>query len=251
MKMSHANERRSRRGIVSKSTLGYWVPLGLTIVAATLTLAAWVWSEQRETEDGYDDESGSSRARDEDTDRVAQGQGYSDSQFPDEETARGPEGSSAGVMARMSDAIRRTPSPQQILDQASRKVATSIAAAGAAVGGALSSIREERDDFGDHSRWSEEPGAKVREGDAQLGHLASKPASSAELPSQGVGGDAADMGRLGTHRAPMPQRTAAAPRKRKSVAVVVACSAGGELPRDPSYQEEDAVRCLPYIRLAG
>lgn len=67
---------------------------------------------------------------------------------------------------RMSGAIRRTPSPQQFFDSASRQVA----AAGAAAGAALSSImevdsngdrhervgRDERDGFSDHERWSEE-----------------------------------------------------------------------------------------------
>jgi hypothetical protein len=70
----------------------------------------------------------------------------------------------------MSGVIRRTPSPQQFFDTASRQVA----AAGAAAGAALSSIievdsnhgddvresrntrREDRDGFSDHERWSEE-----------------------------------------------------------------------------------------------
>jgi hypothetical protein len=61
------------------------------------------------------------------------------------------------MMARMQGALRRTPSPQQIFDGASKRVAAGVAAAGAFVGGALTSIREEnRGDFEDHSRWSEE-----------------------------------------------------------------------------------------------
>lgn len=60
-------------------------------------------------------------------------------------------------MARMSGALRRTPSPQQVFDGVSRTVVGGVAAAGAVVGSALSSIREEdRTAYKDHQRWSEE-----------------------------------------------------------------------------------------------
>ncbi|KAJ4308098.1 hypothetical protein N0V94_009496, partial [Neodidymelliopsis sp. IMI 364377] len=56
-------------------------------------------------------------------------------------------------MARVQGVIRRTPSPQQVFDTVSKKTAAGWAAAGAA----LASIREEdKDDYGDHTRWSEE-----------------------------------------------------------------------------------------------
>jgi hypothetical protein len=57
------------------------------------------------------------------------------------------------LVARVQGVIRRTPSPQQVFDSVSKKTAAGWAAAGAA----LASIREEdKDDFGDHNRWSEE-----------------------------------------------------------------------------------------------
>jgi hypothetical protein len=60
-------------------------------------------------------------------------------------------------MARMSGALKRTPSPQQVFDGASRTVLGGIAAAGAVVGSALSSIREEdKNAYKDHRTWSEE-----------------------------------------------------------------------------------------------
>ena len=60
-------------------------------------------------------------------------------------------------MSRVTEVLRRTPSPQQILDEAGRRVTAGVAAAGAAMGSALSSIREEdRVEYEDHSRWSEE-----------------------------------------------------------------------------------------------
>jgi hypothetical protein len=66
------------------------------------------------------------------------------------------------MIARMQGALRRTPSPQQLLDGASRRVAGGVAAAGAMMSGALTSIREEdKGDFEDHSRWSEEKGAGI------------------------------------------------------------------------------------------
>ncbi|KAG9779059.1 hypothetical protein KCU88_g4111, partial [Aureobasidium melanogenum] len=40
----------------SRSTLGYWVPLVLTVTAATVGLAAWIWSERRDDEEDSSDE---------------------------------------------------------------------------------------------------------------------------------------------------------------------------------------------------
>jgi len=81
-------------------------------------------------------------------------------------------------------AMRRTPSPQQFLDQASKQVSAGIAAAGSALGSIMednesghggyddrrnqsrsqSRRREdrEREGFSDHERWSEEADEKVR-----------------------------------------------------------------------------------------
>ena len=77
----------------------------------------------------------------------------------------------ASVLGRVSGALRRTPSPQQLFDGASRRVAAGVAAAGAAVGGALSSIREEdRGHYEDHTRWSEEAAARASVSRTQSGH---------------------------------------------------------------------------------
>lgn len=63
--------------------------------------------------------------------------------------------------ARMSGALRRTPSPQNILDRAGKTVAAGVAAAGTAVGSALAAIREDdKAAFADHETWSEEADAK-------------------------------------------------------------------------------------------
>ena len=138
-------ENRSRR-----SALGYWVPLAVTVTLATAGLAAWVWSERENDSSSSSDDDDLSYGEDRETVRNSRR-----SKHRDVEVARDDE----GLVARMSGAIRRTPSPQQLIDGASRRVSATVAAAGAMVGGALTSIREEghgNDHFGDHSRWSEE-----------------------------------------------------------------------------------------------
>ncbi|KAF2087064.1 hypothetical protein K490DRAFT_73886 [Saccharata proteae CBS 121410] len=173
--MSFSSDRTpSNSRARNRSTFGYWVPLALTVTVATIGLAAWVWSERR---DGDDDEAHEARAAEtaEDTDLSygesetrpppggsGWGRGYAEAgpqAGPQEPGARQTdmERDDEGLMARMSGAIRRTPSPQQMFDTASRRVVAGMAAAGTAIGGALSSIREEgRGDFGDHERWEEE-----------------------------------------------------------------------------------------------
>ncbi|KAH0558546.1 hypothetical protein GP486_004794, partial [Trichoglossum hirsutum] len=147
--MSHDRYERQRHH--GRSGLGFWIPLAVTATAATVGLAAWIWNERRSDDDdsSYDEE------REDEHHEDASTVTYSDRR------GKAEDGASGGVVALMSGALRRTPSPQQLLDGASKKFAAGMAAAGTAVGGALSSIREEeKDDFADHSRWSEE--AEVR-----------------------------------------------------------------------------------------
>lgn len=173
-----------------RTTFGYWVPLVLTVTAATVGLAAWIWSERRDDDDDYPD-----RKRDYGPPPVYGDVGPGETSFAREtETTniRTQQVEDESVLARMSGALRRTPSPQQIFDGTSRKVAAGLAAAGAMVGGALSSIKEEdKRDYEDHTRWSEEAEAR------------------------GTGIDLVSAPRSG------PASAGRAPFKRKSVAIVV------------------------------
>ncbi|GAB7359432.1 hypothetical protein MBLNU230_g6080t1 [Neophaeotheca triangularis] len=92
-------------------------------------------------------------------------------------------GEDGGWMGRVSGTLRRTPSPQQFFDQASRQVSAGMTAAGAALGsimeedgsrdrgedrrGRAGREEREREGFSDHERWSEEAEEKRRVGDVE------------------------------------------------------------------------------------
>lgn len=156
------SDRRRRAGPTGFSTtgnrtaLGYWVPLAVTVTVATIGLAAWVWSERSDSTDEDED-----RERDRETEERGQIT-LEDSDDSSDAIARA-QAEDPGMFTRVHGALRRTPSPQQIFDGASRRVIAGVTAAGAAVGGALGSIREEggrsgNRDFEDHSRWAEPAG---------------------------------------------------------------------------------------------
>ncbi|KAL4970275.1 uncharacterized protein BDV14DRAFT_41068 [Aspergillus stella-maris] len=164
--MSHSQDGRNRRvgtGFSSsgrRTVLGYWAPLALTVGIAAIGVAAWIWTERNEDDD--EDDRDYPRGGDRST-TGAGGVSFPPGDFEGEQArATGADvyadtQEDDSVVARMQGALRRTPSPQQIFDGASKRVAAGVAAAGAFVGGALTSIREEgRGDFEDHSRWSEE-----------------------------------------------------------------------------------------------
>lgn len=187
------------------SSLGYWIPLVAIGTLAVGGLAAWVWSERAENDDDDNYDYASEKPpRPPPTggpyppSYTTEPTGILPHQRPDfvpppapvtqqggeqygaagaaasyyaessSESRNVEQSNDATFFTRVSGAIRRTPSPQQFFDTASRQVA----AAGAAAGAALSSIMEvdssgdradragredgERDGFSDHERWSEE-----------------------------------------------------------------------------------------------
>ncbi|KAL5410002.1 hypothetical protein PMIN04_010806 [Paraphaeosphaeria minitans] len=145
--MSFSYDRYDRRQSSSsrRGTFSYWVPLVFTVTVATAGLAAWVWSERRDDEESNDDDLS-----------------YGEEDFrkkpePRDGAAREDENENETIFSRVQGVMRRTPSPQQLFDTVSKRTAAGFAAAGAAAGAALASIREEgKDDYPDHSRWSEE-----------------------------------------------------------------------------------------------
>jgi hypothetical protein len=156
--MSFNYDRYDRRQNSSgrRNTLGYWVPLTLTVVVATAGLAAWVWSAREDHEDASSDDDlsyGEDSSREKAHGKAPAGQrgslgGMTQGVVREDEK---------DILSRAQGIIRRTPSPQQLFDTVSKKTAAGWAAAGAAAGAALASIREEdKDDYGDHNRWSEE-----------------------------------------------------------------------------------------------
>ena len=177
--MSFPQDPRRRGGAGSgfsttgrRTAMGYWLPLALTVGVATVSVAAWIWSERDEDDDNDNDEDrphyegdahypppgvvGGDFPPGYDAGDFARGVG---TDLPPGDTPYDP-----SFMGRMQGALRRTPSPQQIFDGASRKVVAGVTAAGAFVGGALTSIREEnRGDFEDHTRWSEEAQSRANE----------------------------------------------------------------------------------------
>jgi len=148
-------DRRRAPPSRSRSVFGFWVPFIVTTTLATGALAIWVLTarEENDTSSSSDDEDLSYGG---DTDREQSGHAKSTS------VSEGVAPQDSTLMGRVQQTIRRTPSPQQLFDMGSKRMAAGVAAAGAAVGGALSSIREDReDDFADHERWRDQSSSRA------------------------------------------------------------------------------------------
>ncbi|KAF4415612.1 hypothetical protein FACUT_13247 [Fusarium acutatum] len=206
---------RSRRGVWS-----HWVPLAVTLTVATVGVAAWVWSQRKDGDDEDDhyglDYGNQARAGDNQphgsrdiNSRDIQGpekpprpDGQSHGIAPADEDAAG-----GGWGSRMSGALRRTPSPQQFFDSTGKTVAAGVAAASAAMGKALASIREEdKSPFDDTNPWQEEADAK-------------KERAPADTSSPLVGGN----------------------RRRKTVAIVVSAETGAVPEEEDSFHEHASI----------
>ena len=252
MSYSYERQRRQTYGASTRRTAwGYWLPLAVTVTVATAGLVAWVWNERKDDDD--DDLAYRPPGQ---AGPPPPGPGYTNapppsgygpppsgygsgpppgfqdapSRFEGPPTAEAPfapgsDGRAAeeqSIAARMSGALRRTPSPQQIFDGARRNVVAGVTAAGAAVGGALSSITEEgKGGYEDHSRWSEEA-------DSQQGEPSRKGPELRDL-------EGSSSSRQTT------QSTIKASAKRKTVAIVVSAETDYEHTEDVGYHQEHAV----------
>ncbi|KAL8690952.1 MAG: hypothetical protein Q9224_004285 [Gallowayella concinna] len=214
----YQQSRRRTSGASRHSAIGYWIPLAITVTVATAGLAAWIWSERKDHDDDdyYDYRKGDERTPPDYRDDGPGG-------VPYQPSGGGPQMQDDTFVARVQGAIRRTPSPQQLFDGASRRVVAGVTAAGAAVGGALSAIREEdRRDFEDHSRWSEE--AEIR-------------ATTATAPGP-IDRNVVEATMSGTQSGAGEARRG---KKRKTVAVVVSADIGHHDPEEEvSYIQEHA-----------
>lgn len=226
-------DRRQGGGSSSrKGVLGYWLPLFLSVTAATVGIAVWVWSERKDDDsDDYD------RERDDGPSSGAppglSSSGPRQAPHARQDGDHVPDG--AGMLAKMSGALRRTPSPQQLFDNASRHVVAGVAAAGAVVGGALSSIREEEQrDFKDHNPWSEE--AESRTVGAQRATENVPQVKPAAPPAQP----------LSSQRQIISSEANRGPGKQKKVAIVVSADYDNhDHSDDVSYHQEHAVGSPP------
>lgn len=236
MSYERGARRQPARGS-NRGTFTYWLPLAFTVTVATIGIAAWVWSERNDD----DDEKPTQPPRPEGTDHVYPNYGrnadgsirtgppsYADVR-PGEVaygTAQNRQEESQGYMARMSGALRRTPSPQQVFDGASRTVAAGVAAAGAAVGSALSSIREEdKNAYRDHRTWQEEQEIRA----AGVGSSKDKGIELKSADEPGVSST----------------RVAQAHQKRKTIAIVVSADASHDFDEEDGGFHEHAV-CSNY-----
>ena len=146
------------------------MPLAVTLTVATVGVAAWVWSQRKNEDEENEHEPDLDYDNADYGDNPPYGtsrdlEGPEKPPRPDAE-AHGlapleDDGHGAGWGSRMSGALRRTPSPQQFFDSTGKTIAAGVTAAGAAMGKALASIREEdKSPYGDNNPWSEEADAK-------------------------------------------------------------------------------------------
>lgn len=226
MSSSYDRYERNVRRQSARNGLTYWIPLVLTVTVATVGIAAWIWSERSDDdEDGPREDRGQAPyGRNQDGSVRTGPPSYADVRPGEVAYGTTPQrqDESQGYMARMSGALRRTPSPQQFMEGATRSVAAGVAAAGAVVGSALSSIREEdKNAYRDHETWSEEVDTQRRE----------KSSGSGELRSVDEAGIASGP------RVPVDNG------KRKTVAIVVSADINedGQMDEDDIFVENASI----------
>jgi hypothetical protein len=259
------DSRRRAAPSTRRSVFGHWVPLVLTVTLATAGIAAWVWSAREDHESStsnstddddlsYGEESRAQRGNDRDN-RGPPGYDVSEGVLRDDQEKRGGGGAAEGGLVAdvgrgVREVMRRTPSPQQAFDSVKKYGAAGVAAAGAVVGGALSSIREEgtersparskpkrgEEGFSDHERWSEEAERRVDTPDQ----------------SRGAASSTVDTFGAGSRDAPLALPKLPTGSRRKTVAVVVSGETMLEHLRDEDegkYHSEQAVCICTFLSI--
>jgi len=234
------NERTTRASQSSRrGTFSYWLPLALTVTAATVGIVAWIWSERQDDDEDELPPPPQSRpdyGRNPDGSIRTEPPSYHGGDLRPGEYGYGTvphrQEESQGYMARMSGALGRAPSPLQLFDGVSRSVAAGAAAAGAVVGTALSSIREEdRNAYKDHRTWSEE--AEARKAGTSV----------APTPTPAVGSIAPiEMRSSSTAGVSSTPRVVQTHGKRKTVAIVLSAESNGDdFDEDDGYHEHASI----------
>lgn len=165
-------DRQQRRSTTSQRTAwNYWLPIGITVASAAIGFAVWAWNERRGAEEEYEDTTTdedlddpyvtgyndrAKRTRRAEADLGSQSQGEVQETIEVRDVEQEQREAQEGMFSRVSGAIRRTPSPQQLFTGASKTMAAGAAAAGAFMGRGLTVLKENEDDFEDHERWSDE-----------------------------------------------------------------------------------------------
>jgi hypothetical protein len=245
MSYSYDRYERRRQSASSRGAFSYWIPLALTVTVATFGIAAWIWSERQDDEDDEPppgDQVRPDYGRNVDGSIRTGPPSYAGGDLRPGETGYGVTQQrteeSQSYVARMSGALRRTPSPQQFMEGASRTVVAGVAAAGAVVGNALSSIREEdRNAYKDHRTWSEEA-------ESRLPGSSAGPSRGIDLRSASEPG-VAPVSKVPHGTASEPGTTQRAPAgngRRKTVAIVVSADANlDDIDEDEGSFHEHAV----------
>lgn len=223
------SDNRRRNG-----PLGTWVPLVVTAAVATVSVAAWIWSQRKD------------RTGEHDTNSTVQELDYENADYGDNPPygATGEGRLKPPAQAQQAEGgwgPRRTPSPADFFNSAKRQVAAGVTAAGAAVGTTLSAIREEdslRSEFADDETWSD-PDAKKQVENATPSRndtpVVQPTTSSAPVPAP----------------AATTTTTTATPSKnqrRKKVAIIVSADNHVE-PGDEEYHEHAVSPCLGITTL--
>ncbi|KAL6877784.1 hypothetical protein HDV57DRAFT_500531 [Trichoderma longibrachiatum] len=160
---------RSRRGVWS-----HWVPLAITLTVATAGLAAWVWSQRKESAEDHAepepdlDYEHADYGENPAYGASAEGRRMAPPEQRDGNYAAGAEmdEGASGWGSRMTSAF--SSNPQTFLDSTGKTVAAGVAAAGAAVGKALASIREEDKPEPETNPWSENREVRREKGPAPV-----------------------------------------------------------------------------------
>jgi len=207
-----------------KGLLGQWLPLAVTVTAVSIGIAAWIWSERRDTDndDGSDSHAADHNALvgDRKDQLDAHNRDVQDTRHVQEKRQDATSQSDPPVLvlppndtlyARVTDVVRRTPSPQQILGDTGRRVAASVGAA-FGIGKTL--------DFRDHEAWQEE--AEMSAAAALVGPEEEEEVTLSRQNDEPGHGILAGSGVANQKRVGMQKKTKASIRRRMIVAVVSA-----------------------------